>query len=183
MTNYVSSITVDQVIDALKVFLLPFIPNGAAKIVRGQSNRTPMPAAPCVVLTELLQVDLSVPRTDYQPPTAPIPAIGTATIHGPARIDVQVDFYGLAAGEYCKSAQMAFRSFWGAAQFPANIKPLYTSDGVQSPLITGEEQYEARWTLTASMQYNPVVTVPQEFADELGVHETIAADVNYEVTP
>lgn len=177
MPNYVSSITVDQVVDALKAFLVPFIPNGLTKIVRGQSNRTPMPAAPCVVLTELLQVDLSVPRTDYQPDD------DTATIHGSARIDVQCDFYGLAAGEYAKAAQMGLRSLWGWSQFPANIKPLYTLDAVQAPLITGEEQYEARWTLTASMQYNPVVTVPQEFADELEMHETVAADVNYEVIP
>jgi len=181
MPNYVSSITVDAVIDALKAYLLPFIPDGANKIVRGQGNRVPLPADPCVVLTELLQVDLSVPRMDYQPPTDPIPAIGTATIHGPARIDVQVDFYGESAGDYCKAVKNTFKSMWGAAQFPKNIQPLYTSDGVQSPLITGEEQWASRWTLTVSMQYNPVVTVPQDFASELAVHETIAADINYEV--
>jgi len=177
MSNYVSSITVDQVIDALKAYLLPFIPDGANKIVRGQSNRVPMPAAPCVVLTELLQVDLSIQRTDYQPPTDPIPAIGTATIHGPARIDVQCDFYGTSSGEYCKAVKSTFKSMWGASQFPANIQPLYSSDGVQAPLITGEAQYEARWTLTVSLQYNPVVTVPQEFADDLAALPVIAADV------
>lgn len=173
--NYVSSITVDQVIDALAAFLAPFMPG--ASIVRGQVNRVALPSNPCAVLTEILQVDLSVPHTDYQPPTDPAPAIGTATIKGPTRIDVQIDFYGVQAGEFCKAVKTAFRSHWGFAHFPANIKPLYTSDAMQSPLTTGEQQYESRWTLTASLQYNPIVTVPQDFADVLVPNKILPADV------
>ena len=169
MANYTSSITVDQVIDALAAFMAPFVPGG--QIVRAQVNRVALPSNPCAVLTELLQVDLSVPATDYQP------TANTATIYGPSRIDVQIDFYGAQAGEFCKTVKTAFRSHWGFAHFPANIKPLYTSDGVQSPLLTGEQQYESRWTLTASMQYNPTVTVPQEFADEAYPTLVIPADV------
>ena len=166
---YTASITVDQVIDALAAFLAPIIPGG--QVVRAQVNRVALPANPCAVLTELLQVDLSVPATDYQP------LANTATIYGPSRIDVQIDFYGAQAGEFCKTAKTAFRSHWGFAQFPANIKPLYTSDGVQAPLTTGEQQYESRWTLTASMQYNPTVTVPQEFADEAYPNQLVPVDV------
>ncbi len=172
---YTSSITVDQVIDALADFLAPFVPG--ASVVRAQVNRVAMPPNPCVILTEMLQVDLSVPATEYQPPTAPVPAIGTATIYGPTRIDVQIDFYGAQAGEFCKTVKTAFRSHWGFAHFPANIKPLYTSDGIQSPLTTGEQQYESRWTLTASLQYNPIVTVPQDFADVLVPNKVLPADV------
>ena len=172
---YTSSITVDQVIDALKAFLEPFTPG--AQIVRGQVNRVALPSNPCAVLTEILQVDLSVPHTDYQPPVDPIPAVGTATIYGPSRIDVQIDFYGAQAGEFCKTVKTAFRSHWGFEHFPAGIKPLYTSDGMQSPLLTGEQQYESRWTLTASMQYNPIVTVPQEFAEEATPNPPMPADV------
>lgn len=167
--NYVSSITVDQVIDALADFLAPFVP--AAQIVRAQVNRVPMPSNPGVVLTEMLQVDLSVPATEYQP------VDGTATIEGSTRIDIQIDFYGAQAGEFCKTVKTAFRSHWGFAHFPANIKPLYTSDGIQSPLTTGEQQYESRWTLTASLQYNPIVTVPQDFADVLVPNKVLPADV------
>ena len=112
MANYTSSITVDQVIDALKEFLTPFMPG--AQIVRAQVNRVALPSNPCAVLTELLQVDLSVPATDYQP------TANTATIYGPSRIDVQIDFYGAQAGEFCKTVKTAFRSHWGCL--------LYTSD-------------------------------------------------------
>ena len=166
---YTSSITVDQVIDALADFLAPFVPG--AQVVRAQVNRVAMPSNPGVVLTEMLQVDLSVPATEYQPDA------GTATIEGPTRIDIQIDFYGEQAGEFCKTVKTAFRSHWGFAHFPANIKPLYTSDGIQSPLTTGEQQYESRWTLTASLQYNPIVTVPQDFADVLTPNKVLPADV------
>jgi len=166
---YTSSITVDQIIDALADFLAPFVPG--AQIVRAQVNRVAMPSNPGVVLTEMLQVDLSVPATEYQPDA------GTATIEGPTRIDIQIDFYGAQAGEFCKTVKTAFRSHWGFAHFPANIKPLYTSDGIQAPLVTGEQQYESRWTLTVSLQYNPIVTVPQEFADTLTPAKVLPADV------
>lgn len=155
---YTSDISVDQVIDALAAFLAPFVPG--AEIVRAQVNRVAMPANPCVILTEMKQTDLSVPATEYQPDD------DTATIYGPSQIDVQIDFYGALSGEFCKTVKSAFRSQWGFDNFPANIRPLYTSDGIQAPLTTGEQQYESRWTLTAFMQYNPTVTVPQQFADE-----------------
>ena len=166
---YTASITVDQVIDALAAFLAPFVPG--AEVVRAQVNRVAMPPNPCVILTEMLQVDLTVPATDYQPDD------DTATVYGPSRIDVQIDFYGAQAGEFCKTVKTAFRSHWGFEHFPANIKPLYTSDGMQSPLTTGEQQYESRWTLTASLQYNPTVTVPQQFAEEITPNPPIPADI------
>jgi hypothetical protein len=166
---YTASITVDQVIDALAAFLAPFVPG--AEVVRAQVNRVAMPPNPCVILTEMMQVDLTVPATDYQPDD------GTATVYGPTRIDVQIDFYGAQASEFCKAVKTAFRSHWGFSHFPANIKPLYTSDGIQAPLVTGEQQYESRWTLTASLQYNPIVTVPQDFADVLVPNKVLPADV------
>lgn len=156
---YLPSIVVDTVIDALADFIKPFIIGG--QIVRAQVNRVPMPPSPCAVLTELLQTDLSVPITDYDPDE------NIATITGPAQIDIQIDFYGAQASEYCKAVKTAFRSQWGFDQFPANVKPLYTSDGRQTPLVTGEQQWESRWTLTVHMQYNPAITVPQQFADEI----------------
>ena len=167
---YAVNTTIDEVIEALAVVLTPFIEN--SQIVRAQVNRVAMPPSPCVVLTELLAVDLAVPFDGY-----PITALATtAAITSPTRIDVQIDFYGEKAGDFCKTMQTIFRSFWAFDQFPINIKPLYTSNGIQAPLITGEEQYESRWTLTVSMQYNPIVTVPQDFAAALSPLIPIIAD-------
>lgn len=166
---YGVSITVDGVIDALADFLQPFC--DGAEIVRAQVNRVPMPGTPCVVLTELLQKDIETPILSY------LPDDNQADVLGPAQIDVQVDFYGPNAGDQCKAVKGVFRSIYSASAFPDGIKPLFCSDGIQSPLITGEQQWESRWMLTASLQYNPVVSVPQQFADELAVADASAADV------
>lgn len=158
--NYVETITVDQVIDALKAFIQPFLPPNA-QIVRGQINRVPLPSAPCVVLTELFEKGLDVPFA------TPIAANQTTTLHNSTQIDVQVDFYGEFSGNFAKAFLSAFRSEYGYGKFPDNVKPLYVNDGHKMPLTTGEEQYLSRWTLTASLQYNPTVQVPQQSATAL----------------
>jgi hypothetical protein len=38
---------------------------------------------------------------------------------------------------------------------------------MQAALVNGEEQYEERWIVGANLQYNPVVSTPQQFADTL----------------
>lgn len=161
---YATTLPVDSVIDALKAFITPFMPDDA-QIVRGQVNRVPLPPEPCAVLTEIIQNNLQMTHANYVPPTLPIPAIGEAVFNNPKRIDIQIDFYGEAASDWCQTVKTAFASLWGFDQFPVRIKPLYTSDGIQSPMITGEQQYQTRWTLTASLQYNPTVSVPQDFAE------------------
>lgn len=158
---YVSSISIDAVITALAEFLQPFVPG--AQIVRAQANRVAMPTDPFVLLTELLQVDLETPVVTDDAAELQI------NFTSPKRIDVQIDFYGPLAGDYCTAVKGVFRTSYATAQFPANIQPLYCSDGHQTPLITAEQQYESRWTLTASLQYNPTVIVPQQYAEALSV--------------
>ena len=58
--------------------------------------------------------------------------------------------------------QALFRDQYATDIFPANIQPLYADDPVQIPLIDGEEQYEQRWKITASLQYNPTLTTGQQ---------------------
>lgn len=173
MTLYVSSISVDNVMDALGPFVELFLGGGSA--VRGDVNRVALPPAPCAVMTEINQADIDLPFQDYQPDD------DTATIHGGERIDIQIDFYGEAAGEYCKAVKSALRSLWGCDKFPSNIKPLYSSDPHQAPLTTGEQQYERRWILTVSLQYNPMVIVPQQFAETAIPTGLVPVDIFYGV--
>lgn len=163
------SITIDNVIDALADFIEPFV--SGAEIVRAQVNRVPMPHDSCVVLTELLQVDLEVPTSTFD---------GVAqnrTMAAPKRIDIQIDFYGEDSGDLCATIKSIFRTEHATSQFSDGIKPLYCSDGIQSPLVTGEQQWEGRWTLTASLQYNPVVVVNQQSATTTTLNTVQPIDV------
>ena len=164
MTNYIISITIDNVIDALDAFITPFI--GGATVFRAQANRVAMPEAPCVKLTEVLSVDLETPTSTYNPD----PDNSIQSIIAPKRIDIQIDFYGENAGDLCAAVKSVYRTEYATQQFPDGIKPLYCSDGIEAPLITGEEQYERRWTITASLQYNPAISAPQQFADSAALN-------------
>lgn len=165
---YIPSITLDAVIDALGDFLQPFV--GTSLIVRGQQNRVPMPPDPCVVLTELIDSDLETPTGTNNGATQQLSLVT------PSRKDIQIDFYGPSAGDQCKAVKTIYRSPYASSQFPAGIQPLYCSDGIQSPLQTAEKQWEQRWTLTASLQYNPSVIVPQQSATSLAMTSEIEID-------
>jgi hypothetical protein len=157
---YVASIAIDAVITALGAFIQPFV--GAAQIVRGQGNRVPPPLDSFVKLTEILQVDLETPTVT--------PAGTQVNILGPKRIDIQVDFYGPASGDQCAAFKGVYRTYYATSQFPDGIAPLYCSDGRQAPLINSEQQYESRWTITASLQYNPTVSITQQSATKLALN-------------
>ncbi len=157
--QYVPSILIDSVFDALGAFLTPFVT--PAEIIRAQVNRVAMPVGSFVELTEVMSTDIEVPRQWYD---------GTyfqQDIIGPKRLAIQADFYGESAGDWCAAVKTVWRTGYAAAQFPVGIAPLYCDDGHEIPLITGEEQYERRWALTMNLQYNPIVVVPLQSADVL----------------
>ena len=168
LAEYVPSIAIDSIFDALGTFLTPFV--APAQIIRAQVNRVAPPVGSFVELTEIATIDLEVPRQWYDKTNL------QRDIIGPKRLMVQADFYGHNAGDQCAAVKTVWRTAWAVSQFPAGIAPLYCDDGHESPLITGEEQYERRWALTMSIQYNPIVIVPQESADVLSMN--IVDDVN-----
>jgi len=161
-TMFVPSITVDQVIEALAALIQPFI--GTTQIIRGQVNRVPPPNGSFVELTETFQSEIEYPRSWYDSPNQ------QRDIIGPKRIMIQADFYGPESGDWCSTIKSVFRTAYGVAQFPAGIAPLYTDEGHEAPLITGEQQYERRWVLSCALQFNPIVIVPLQSADTLKMH-------------
>jgi hypothetical protein len=138
---YTSSITIDNVVDAIVTVLQPFFPVGS-QITRAQVNED-----------------------------------GQYTIRTPKRIDIQIDFYGELSGDYINAFTNSYRTIWMADQFPSGIAPLYCSNPLQAPLITGEMQYASRWIVTASFQYNSVVIVPQGQATSLAMKSFTKVDI------
>jgi len=170
---YEISIVIDEIIDALADFIEPFV--GDAKIIRGQVNRTPPPKGGYVELTEILSVDLAIPYQTYADNVDP--DLAAMNLVGRVRSDIQVDFYGDDSGSWCRIIQNAIRTGYGFDKFPENIKPLYSTDGFQHPWNSGEQQSTTRWTLTVSTQYNPLVTVPQQYAAELDMTVWTPVDI------
>ena len=157
--QYVASIAVDTVIEAVGAFIQPFV--GSVQIIRAEVNRVAPPNGPFVELTEILAADLEYPRSWYDDTNQ------QRNIIGPKRIAIQADFYGPLSGDWCACVKQAFKTAYAVALFPTGVAPLFTDDGHQAPLITGEEQYLRRWALTLSLQYNPIVVIPEQSADVL----------------
>ena len=160
--------TIDDAIDALAEAIQPFC--FGCQIIRTQENRVPMPLDQFVAINEILTVDLSTPVK-----TNSISG-SSAQIKLSKRSDLQIDFYGKYSGDQARAFSTVFKTEHMALMLPDWIKPLYAADAVNAPLISGEQQYEQRWILTISMQFNSVINVPMESASTIGIN--IFEDIN-----
>lgn len=81
------------------------------------------------------------------------------------KVKVRLDFYGPLSHDWSTTVEGLWRDTYGVAQLkPFALAPLYGSDPIHATLVDGEENYEDRWILDLFLQYNPVVTAPQQTA-------------------
>lgn len=153
--------TIDAAVVAIKDFLQPLMPNGTT-IVRGMANNVPAPKPLAVVITEIGQPQFTTTRTSLDANA------GTMAYVMPKILNFQIDFYGQQAGDACNTAVTMLRSVYIDDKFPDGIEPLYCTDGMQAPLITGEKQFQTRWFFTLSLQYNSSVVVLQQSFNAVG---------------
>jgi hypothetical protein len=99
----------------------------------------------------------------------PVTTTGTKNASYDIEYTIQLDFYGASAADWAMIVQTLFRDEYGISLFPTNIVPLYADDPIQMALIDGEQQYEQRWIVKSVLQYNPVVSTPQDFAAQLAI--------------
>ena len=159
------SITDQDIFAALRTFLISIVP-GATEVVQEQDNQVAMPLGGFVGMNNVGSKRLDTNVTTYTPGTD---NPGSKSVQVATQYTMQLDFYGPSAGDWANTAQILFRDEYATDLFPENIQPLYADDPVQIPLVDGEAQYEQRWKLNAVLQYNPIVTVDQDFAVELAV--------------
>lgn len=111
-------------------------------------------------------------------------AAGTEILTQPTDVAIQLDVHSeniRLASDYAQTITTIFRDDRGyqmlrASGFP--ISPLYTDDPKQVPFVSGESQYESRYVITAHLQVDQTLTLPQEFMDRVDV-DRIPADLFY----
>lgn len=116
--------------------------------------------------------------------------------------DVQLDLYGTGASDAAQLVQTVFRSAYACGKLAwftvpltdadgnplyddfgdrltsavrIDLAPLYTSDARDLQFVDAEQQFDLRWSMDLSMQVNPVVALPQDFADTIQI-TTIEVD-------
>ncbi|MFJ3048511.1 LIC_12616 family protein [Herbaspirillum chlorophenolicum] len=157
------SITEEQLFTALRDFITSLV-DPDLPVIRGLQNRVPTPKGDFVAMSPLSAPPLSTSVQTYDALT------DQQTNQQSMQWTAQIDCYGESANDVAAMLVAMTRTPYAAERFATGglgIQPLYASDPRQLSFVTGESEYQPRWTFELSLQYNPQVTVPQQFADEL----------------
>lgn len=163
--------TLDEVLTKVRAFLLSIVPAGTP-VLRGPVNRVAQPAVDHVIFTPIMRNRL---RTNLHEDNSVTQE--TTTEEG-AKVTVQFDFYGEKAGDWSAFAETLWRDEYTCDILSPEAKPLYTDTANMVPLVTGEDQFLERFVLTATLQWNVRVTVPQQSANALD-YELINVDARF----
>lgn len=166
--------TVSAVYAKLRSFLQTFIVPVGTEVVQGLGNGVPTPKGAYVCMTALYQLQLATNTHSYDSIAL------SQTIAQSRRIDVQLDFYGPLAGDWAALTSTLLRDPVGCDALAPDCQPLYADEARQMPTVTGEEQYQQRWNVTAVLQFHPSATIAQQSAATLGI---TLLDVEVEYTP
>jgi hypothetical protein len=129
--------------------------------------------APLTVITAVLETPgtytVSPPQT--VPPGSRIYA-GRHTMLQPADCVYQCDVHGPNSSANAMIIQTTLRDERGCQLFtevsgPLEIQPLYADDPRMVPFPNAEAQWEDRWVVDLHIQANVIVSLGQEFADEV----------------
>lgn len=167
-----TNVTEDDLMTALGGFLTSVT---GWDINQAQVNDVSMPRRDFIMMTSLNDTGLSTTRITYTDE----PGNGTQNIAQPKRWSVQVDCYGEKSKDIATTIATLMRSEYACTALEQTpIQPLYADEAHNTTMINGEQLYEGRWTVDLHFQFNPVVSVPMEFADEINT-DIASIDVRF----
>jgi len=168
--------TLDAVYEKLGDFLLSVLPAGVP-VIQLPVNRASMPPSDpgFVGMMARLQSRIMTNLDRWNPADA---APTEIDIEQAVRLEVQLDCYGAASGDWAVILSTVLRDEYSMPSLAPILAPLYCDDPKFAPLVQGEEQYESRWIVPAFLQYNPVTSTPMQFADAAEA-ALINVDVRY----
>ena len=175
MTDTVAPV-LDTVYAALQTFIVGVTGLAQANVLKGYQNRVASPVGPFCLMTATMNARLAT-NVDTWDEVNPAPTVVTASTA--MQLSVQLDLYGPSAGDWAVMLTTLLRDEYGVNVLAPNCAPLYSDDPRRAPLVTGEEQWQDRWIVVAQLNYTPVTTIPQDFANTLGPVDLIDVDVAY----
>lgn len=164
------ALTEDAILTALRAFLLAILPDGV-EVTQGQQNYVPEPNGPDhVIMTPDRRTQMAQTTHEWDG------AGNTIGVNRSSALHFRLDCYGPNSADNGQVITTLFRDTFGCDFFASyGVQPLYCDDGQQMPLVNGEEQYENRWMIRATLQANILVTVPAQFSDQITA-EPVQAD-------
>jgi hypothetical protein len=155
----------DDLYTAVKGFLVTALDIAPAQVVKGLGNRVSAPVggsagSSYIVMTQLTRLRLrtNIDTWDGTDPTS-------LSFEQGVEVMLQLDVFGVNAADLATIITTLWRDDYACLALGAVCQPLYCDEPRLMPFIDGEEQYEQRYTISAHLQYNPTVSVPQQFAN------------------
>lgn len=148
----------DAVFTKVRAFVLAVAPSGTP-VLRGPLNRVPQPTVDHVIITPLFHKRL---RTNVHTDD---PLNDLQSVEQGTQVHIQADCYGSSSGDLSQALSTLWRDEFGVSVLSPEAVPLYTDTARMVPLVTGEEQFLERFTLTLILQWNPAIVIAQEYAD------------------
>jgi hypothetical protein len=125
------------------------------EVIQGLDNGVAMPAGGFVAMTILFKTRLSTNVEHY---TDDVKEVIQST-----QVTLQIDCYGAQSERWAQIISTMWRDAWACEQLAPVCQPLHADEPRHMPITNAEQQYEKRWLITAALQYNPTVTVEQQF--------------------
>lgn len=158
-----NDLTIDQSIDALADFIEPI----CGSCYQSQVNRVPSHTGQFCMITPLnskrIGTTKQVNKDTGDNSTA---NIGFYEVR---ECQFQIDIYGDGAGDRAYALETVFRSGYAVDKIEESnslVAPLYSSDAIQSPFISAENQWENRYTITLTAQLQVTITLQQDYFDQ-----------------
>lgn len=157
------SVTHDEVYKDIRGFLLGLFPEASQQIIKAAQNNNPLPEN-AIVMQFLFDRNLDVAVTNPLPPDE-------AVIQNSVEVRFQIDFYGALAASRGRTVENLWRNGYACERLMV-CQPLYVQSYNRNVYINDSNQYEDRWILDVALQYNPQVTVAQDYTDQVGAANT-----------
>jgi hypothetical protein len=161
--SYSVSITLQNVYEVVQPLVMAVTGLGQSLVIQDAPNRSAMPpASPGFVVMQLTRQKRLRTNVDTTPPGA---NPTTQSIEQGTELTLQLDCYGASSGDWAQMLSAILRDEQGCNALEPTCDPLYCDDPMWAPLDDSELQYEQHWMLFAKLQYNPITTVGQQYAD------------------
>lgn len=169
MSTPTISVTESMLMTAMGNWLITLTGFATTNVVRAYDNLVAMPTGDWVEMATLRMKNLNMNNTSWNAgnvnPGQELNQLSRDWV-------CQLDFYGPNAAENAAivSEMARTENTWNyfEASYPY-LQPLYAEDPIQTPFVNDQGQYEKHYAVELHAQFNPVVIMPLDFADQLEV--------------
>lgn len=150
------NVTHQEIYKDIRAFLLGLFPGADLQIIQSAQNNQPLPNN-AVVMQVLFGGNLDTAVVTTLPPAE-------AAIQNSVEVRFQIDFYGPLAEQRSRTVANLWRTYYACDRLTV-CQPLYVQSYNRHVYVNDSNQYEDRWIMDLGLQYNPQVTVAQDFTD------------------